>query len=115
MDNPVFESYVKKEYGKDSYVIEYGSDHVLNIRDNISLRKYKLDGKDYFLSVSRAQEDNNIHVLLSAFKDLSDKTLVVISNWHVSAYGKALKEKYTGFENILLIDAIYDQRELDMY
>ncbi len=114
VDNPVFESYVKKEYGKDSYVIEYGSDHVLNIRDNISLRKYKLEGKDYFLSVSRAQEDNNIHVLLSAFKDLSDKTVVVISNWHVSAYGKALKEKYTGFENILLIDAIYDQRELDI-
>ena len=113
VDNNVFESYVKKEYKKNSYVIAYGADHVINEIDNSWLSKYKLEGKEYFLSVSRAQADNNIHLLLSAFEELIDKTLVVISNWQVSDYGKSLKKKYSGNEKIILIDAIYDSKELD--
>jgi glycosyltransferase involved in cell wall biosynthesis len=51
---------------------------------------------------------------LSAFERMPEKTLVVISNWDTSEYGKTLKEKYVGkFKNIIMLDAIYDQQDLD--
>ncbi|MBN2774879.1 MAG: glycosyltransferase, partial [Prolixibacteraceae bacterium] len=67
----------------------------------------------YAISVSRAQTDNNLHVLLKAFEDFDDYKLVLVSNWEVSVYGKALKEKYKGHPNMVLLDAIYNQDELN--
>jgi glycosyltransferase involved in cell wall biosynthesis len=113
VDNSVFKDYVSEEYKKMSVIIEYGGDHVIKEVDYNFLRKYNLQGKEYFLSVSRAQEDNNIHILLNAFNLLSNKTLAVISNWGISEYGKKLKEMFQDRNNIILIDAIYDQKELD--
>ena len=39
--------------------------------------------------------------------------LVVISNWAFTEYGRQLKLKYAGRPNIILLDAIYDQEEID--
>ena len=67
VDNVVFQDYIKKEYTKDSIVIEYGGDHVIHGENREILQKYDLAGKEYFLSVSRAQKDNNIHVISKCF------------------------------------------------
>jgi len=113
VDNSVFGEYVKSEYGKDSYLIEYGGDHVIPSNNSVVLNKYNLGGKKYFLSVSRAQEDNNIHLLLEAFKLDRNKDLAIISNWNTSEYGRRLKEEYSNIDNIEIIDAVYNQNELD--
>jgi glycosyltransferase involved in cell wall biosynthesis len=40
--------------------------------------------------------------------------LVIVGNWNNSKYGIALKESYKDIKNILLLDPIYNQREIDL-
>ena len=109
-DNQVFLDYVRSEYGVTSSLIEYGGDHCV-APDGLTpavLERYPFLGGSYFLSVSRAQEDNNIHMLLEGFYNRPARKLVIISNWDSSEYGRMLKQKYTGVENLILVDAVYD-------
>lgn len=115
-DNAHIQRLYKELYGADSTLIEYGGDHVLTPGISESARlKYPFFSGEYILSVSRAQSDNNIHMLLKAFEGMPTKNLVIISNWHTSDYGIELKEKYKNkFANIHIVDAVYQQEELDM-
>lgn len=113
-DNDHVGNVYKELYNVTPEIIAYGGDHV----DDKQCEPPELNFShgEYFLSVSRAQQDNNIHLLIHAFSKLPESNLVIISNWDSSEYGKKLSRKYMGkFSNILLIDAIYDQKELDRY
>jgi glycosyltransferase involved in cell wall biosynthesis len=116
-DNQAFVDYVLAEYERGSTLIEYGGDHTTKKEITPQLEeKYPFVNFPYFLSVSRAQPDNNIEMLIETFQkeNLSKKTLVIISNWNVSAYGKHIINTFRGkFANILLLDAIYDPETLD--
>lgn len=108
VDNKAFVDYVDKTYHKECILIEYGGDHALpQAYDATLINMYPFLGKRYFISVSRAQPDNNIHMVLEAFTESTDR-LVLISNWNNNKYGKALKEEYSKWNNISLLDAIYD-------
>ena len=114
-DNQYFVNYIKSEYNKETKLIEYGGDHVKELQaTNEIIKEYPFLNKEYFLSVSRAQYDNNLHLLLEAFSKMQDKTLVLISNWNNFEYGKDLKLKYKDFSNIYMVDAIYDLSILDV-
>jgi glycosyltransferase involved in cell wall biosynthesis len=113
VDNAVFAEYVKNTYKLESKLIEYGGDHVIPSKDTKVLQKHGIDYANYFLSVSRAQEDNYIHILLDAFVKTPEVNLVVISNWQTCTYGINLKSNYSNYPNIKLVDAVYDQNELD--
>jgi hypothetical protein len=53
-------------------------------------------------------------MLLKDYENSGVKSaMVVISNWASSEYGRQLKIKYSGRPNIILLDAIYNQEELD--
>lgn len=110
VDNQYFVDYVSSEYDKQSTLIEYGGDHCVEVKNcNDKIREqYPFLGEKYFLSVSRAQEDNNIHLLLEAFFGIENYKLVVVSNWDTSTYGRDLKSRYSGVANLVLLDAIYD-------
>lgn len=113
VDNQHLNQVCKEEYGIDSTVIPYGGDHANKVDLNHQLlTKYEFLDKEYYLSVSRAQEDNLIHVLLEAACN-TNKTIVVISNWQKNSYGKNLFLTYASKKNLFLLDAIYDQNELD--
>jgi len=114
-DNKVIHDHYVSEYQCENIIIPYGGDHVL--RPNVTgefKKKYLFLQAEYAISVSRAQEDNMIHIVLEAYKKMSDKVLVLISNWHISEYGRKLKRQYSGIDNIYLIDAVYNQEELDL-
>jgi len=113
-DNKVIQDYVKKEYGKNSALIAYGADHVkkIEISDNL-FKKFAFLKNRYAFTVCRIEPENNIHILLDAFKEFKEFTLVIIGNWSKSDYGKQLKLQYSEEENIFLIDPIYDQTILD--
>lgn len=117
-DNQVFVDYIRTEYNKISNLIEYGADHVYPEKIQSALTiKYPFLNDKYYLSVSRAQPDNNIHLLINAFSNelLHNDTLVVISNWNTSTYGKDLYSKNKSlYKNVILLDAIYDQHILDI-
>lgn len=104
-DNHVISSYILNEYKKDSYLIEYGADHIIQ---NLSTTK-----NGYAFSVCRIEPENNVHVILEAFSQ-SNHPIKFVGNWERSPYGKALFEKYSVFDNIQLLQPIYDQEKLDL-
>jgi hypothetical protein len=94
-------------------VIPYGGFISNQLNYNDFLVKYKFLNKKYFLSVSRALKDNLLEELCDSFSN-SDLTLVLISNFNSSNYGRQVKEKYKSFSNIILIDGLYIKDELDL-
>ncbi len=114
-DNELLRKSIKDEFGEDSYVIRYGGNHAIKpvITDDIEL-KYPFLKQAYYVNVSRAQVDNNLHVVLSAFSKMPDKLLVIVSNWNISEYGRGLKTEYKDrFKNLILLDAIYNIVEIN--
>ena len=113
-DNKIITDYVESEYGIRSHLIAYGADHVTRESfDDELIKKYPFVINDYAFKVCRIEPENNIHIILKAFSDLPNKKLVLIGNWNNSNYGKQLKNKFSIFENIFLINPIYNQKTLN--
>lgn len=115
-DNKPLKKSLNNTFGIGAKVIEYGGDHVS--KEKISeeyLIKYPFLGKPYHLCIARAQIDNNLHMLIDTYKNISEKSLVIISNWNVSSYGNELYRKYHNYsKNIILINAVYKKLDLDI-
>ena len=60
----------------------------------MKLKLNMIFNKKYHLSISRAQEDNNLHLVLEAYSKMPNKILVLISNYNNFNYGVKLKSKY---------------------
>jgi len=103
------------EFGADCEVIRYGGDHATKeVVDSSLLIKYPFLVDSYFVNVSRAQIDNNLHLVLEAFKNTPDRKLVIVSNWHVSKYGMELLNSYKDrFPNIIILEAVYLPKEIN--
>lgn len=114
-DNYLYRDSLKHNFGTDSIVIRYGGDHAQGVHyDDDLLAKYPFLNKKYAVSVSRAQVDNNLHVVLEAYAKMPNRLLVLVSNWQVSDYGKELREKYYNkYPNIIVLDAIYNPKEIN--
>ncbi|MFI3281048.1 MAG: DUF1972 domain-containing protein [Rikenellaceae bacterium] len=110
-DNQAIVDYIGARYGDKTVLIAYGSDHVVRDvspeRTTEILESYKLTPKGYAITVCRIEPENNCDMILKAFSQ-SGEPLVFIGNWIKSAYGQKLKEHYSQFANIKILDAIYD-------
>lgn len=110
-DNKGIQDYVTNTYHKISELIAYGGDHVMrNVcseRQYEVLNQYGLSNTEFAITVCRIEPENNCHVTLDAFSR-SDRHLVFIGNWEKSEYGHSLKERYSHFNNITILDPIYD-------
>lgn len=114
-DNFLLRNSIKNEFGVDSRVIRYGGDHATKVQIDYDLvNKYPFLNDNYFVNVSRAQVDNNLHLVLDAFKNVPEKILVMVSNWSVSGYGMGLKCEYKDkYPNIVILDAVYEPKEIN--
>lgn len=115
-DNKVIVDYVKEKYNIDAKLIAYGADHVT--KENITLEtinKYRFLNEKYAFKVCRIEPENNVHIILEAFREFEKLNLVIVGNWDNSEYGKKLKEEYNKCNNIFLIDPIYDQQLLNQF
>lgn len=110
-DNKGIQDYVSEVYHRPSTLIGYGGDHAKRILtpEYIStvLSDYDLQDVDYALSVCRIEPENNSEIVLDAFSR-TDKTLVYIGNWNHSEFSRTLRERYSRYANIRMLDAIYD-------
>lgn len=115
-DNPPLSKNLEKSFRVSTKVIEYGGDHIIKESLTSELQtKFSFLNEAYDLSVSRAQIDNNLHLLLIAYKELPNRNLVLVSNWSISEYGINLKKEYLNkYKNIFVVDAIYNKKELDV-
>lgn len=114
-DNPIIIESIKKNFGVNAKMIEYGGDHAKKVKMNDKLKKkYSFVSNDYFITVSRAEHDNKIHEVIDAFKLAPKKNVVIVSNWKVSEYGIKLYSEYKDkYSNIVLLNAVYDKNELN--
>lgn len=107
-DNKGITDYVKEAYNKDSVLIAYGGDHVSKIEDDSLYEKYSFCKNQYSVTVCRIEPENNIHIILEAFSKMPNEHLVMVGNWKNGDYGIQLKEQYSNFDNIHLLDPIYE-------
>ncbi|SNZ06157.1 Glycosyltransferase involved in cell wall bisynthesis [Persephonella hydrogeniphila] len=114
-DNRAIQEYVKKEYGKDSYFIAYGGDHLKKEElTKESLERYPFLKEEYALTVCRIEPENNIHIMLEAFKKYKKMNYVIAGNFELNKYGQELKKKYENEKNIFMLN-IYDRKILNQF
>lgn len=110
-DNKGIADYVKQRYKKDAELIAYGGDHALQTvpqeRQDEILANFGLNKGEYSISVCRIEPENNCHITLDAFAESGEK-LVFVGNWNRNDYSRHLKDKYSNYSNIKLINSIYD-------
>lgn len=107
LDNEAF-FYPLLNFKSKLLLIEYGGES-----SNENYENCDLPFEHYDITVSRAQPDMKIHVVLKAYENVS-RNLVVISNWNKSEYGRNLFKKYNNkFDNIYLHDAVYNKKHLN--
>ena len=115
VDNAANVNSFEEQSGIKPLLAEYGGDHA--IAEPVTpemLEKYPFLGEHYDVTVSRAQEDMNIHMVIDAYKQVSERKVVIVSNWQKSEYGQKLFAENAGkYPNIFLLNAIYDQKELN--
>lgn len=109
-DNGAIASYVKESYCVDAHVIAYGGDHAVSV-DAVSIDNYHL-ADNYGFTVCRIEPENNIHMILQAFSEQNEISLVIVGNWPNSEYGSELRREYADYKNIYLLDPIYDLGKL---
>ena len=114
-DNQGISDYLQKEYERDSFLIAYGGDQAFKVTPSENdFKKYPFLTQPYAFTVARIQPDNNIELLLESFNDHSIMPFVFVGNWKKSSYGIDVYKKYQGRKNLILLDAIYDQTELNL-
>lgn len=114
-DNEAIQDYTALRYGSLSHIIEYGANHTYRVQPNwADKEKYPFLARPYAFKVCRIEPENNIHMVLEAFASLAQYTLVIVGNWAKSEYGQQLRSQYAHCNNILMLDPVYDQRQLDL-
>lgn len=106
-DNRGISSYLEDEYHKKSEIIAYGGDHAL-------ISKIKPTTSDFFFTVCRIEPENNVELILKAFSN-SKNNYKIVGNWDSSSYGIGLKARYSIYDNIDIIDPVYDLNTLFEY
>jgi len=117
-DNKVIFDYIKNTYSINSLLIPYGGDQALiksksNDFNVDLLNLYGLFIKRYAITVCRIEPENNIEMIIESFNKFLKLKLVIVGNWSNSNYGKNLHNKFKNFENLLLLDPVYDQSKIN--
>ncbi len=114
IDNDYFLDFFNEQDKQNVKTISYGGtiDDKLTAVDLIN--EFNFLDSEYYLSISRSIKDNKIEELCSLFSKSISKKLVIISNFSNSDYGCSVLNKYKSYENIILIDGLYDKPKLDL-
>lgn len=106
-DNQAIADYVLEEYGINSTVIAYGGDHAVS---NVN---YENNDGGFSLALCRIEPENNVEMILTAFSK-TNHLLKFVGNWDSSDFGRKMKVRFSSFDNLELIDPIYDIEELSL-
>lgn len=114
-DNKGIVDYLQQQYATSSELIAYGGDQVLQSIDSDKeaqiLNDYKIAPHSYALALCRIEPENNCHIILEAAAKSGVKMLF-IGNWSRSKYSAELYSSYSKYENITLLNPIYDLEQL---
>jgi glycosyltransferase involved in cell wall biosynthesis len=114
-DNKHIQEYVEAEYGKNSFLIAYGANHVSTVEPELYLKKFSFLGSPFIFTVCRIEPENNVEMQLRAFKECEiGMPYVVVGNWNANEYGMKLYHEYSKVKNIILYNPIYEMEELNV-
>ena len=114
-DNKHIQDYIAHEYGKSSFLIAYGANHVTKVEPYHFLKKFSFLNSRYVFTVCRIEPENNVEMQLRAFKQCEiGMPYVVVGNWNANEYGMKLYKEYSKVENIILFNPIYEIEELNV-
>lgn len=113
-DNAVIADYVTNFYERDCKTIAYGGDQAVTVEKSIKIDDILDNMSPYAFSVCRIEPENNIRMILNAFKKI-DMRIIFIGNWDSSAYGRSIFEEYRHIKNVVLLDPIYCNETLWAY
>ena len=114
-DNQGIKDYARDVYKRDSVLIEYGGDNAKKTYDDNKLRdKYNLVKGEYCFKVARIEPENNIEMILKAFSEIPNELLVMVGNWSRSDFGRTMRQEYSRFDNIRMLDPIYESEEINL-
>jgi glycosyltransferase involved in cell wall biosynthesis len=100
-------------YNVNSELIAYGGSHVFKKKLTESLiNDFSFLNKSYAFKVCRIEPENNVEIILEAYSELNDE-LVIIGNWQNSDFGKQLFHRFSAFNNIHMLDPIYESDKLN--
>lgn len=105
-DNEAISTYVRQTYGVTAKTITYGGDH--SISSGIKPIEAFVPPEKFAFSVCRIEPENNIHLILEAFSKAPNFAIIFVGNWDHSEYSRNLRDQYTKFCNLYLLDPIYD-------
>lgn len=104
-DNAGIADYVRETYGRDCHVIAYGGDHAVQVASKPYVGNLPAQ---YAFALCRIEPENNVEMILLAFAGQTAVPLVFVGNWNNSAFGKGLRERFSGLPHLYLLDPIYD-------
>lgn len=110
-DNPGIQDYYKKNYEKDSFLIAYGASLSLQPQEK-DLKQFAVTPENYFMLIARMEPENNIDLILQAFKKANRTEQFLVIGSYENKYGKFLFKKYNS-KQIRFLGSIYDKRVLD--
>jgi glycosyltransferase involved in cell wall biosynthesis len=110
IDNVALYNYIPLRYQLKVKLITYGGDHLIRVQNTVSPLS-----TPYALVIARAEPENNLSLIIKAFKSNKSHYLILISNWNQTAYGKRLLKKYSHHSRLLLIGPLYDIIDLQRY
>lgn len=67
----------------------------------------------YWLTIARAEEENNLSLIANAFREEPKQTWLVLSNYKNTNYGKRLFSRYQHCKNIFFLDANYNKEYIN--
>jgi glycosyltransferase involved in cell wall biosynthesis len=110
-DNPGIQQYYKEKYNKDVFMIPYGANLSLDHNQH-DLQSFKVTPGNYFMLIARMEPENNIDLILKAYKNSRRTEPFLVIGSHQAKYGKYL---YNKFHNgaIRFLGSIYDKNVLD--
>lgn len=115
-DNKAISDYIKITYKRESHLIEYGGDHSsIEPLSTLIIDEYPVLKTKYAFKVCRIEPENNIEIILKAFSRNPQVNFVLIGNWQGSDYGSEMRLRYKNFNNLFLLDPIYNQKILDQF
>jgi glycosyltransferase involved in cell wall biosynthesis len=106
LDNEVLLNIIPEKYQSKIILSGYGCDHLPVLQNHIPIHN-----RSFALTIARAEPENNLQMIIEAFKSISHLDLIIVSNWKDTSYGKMLVKKYTKLSNIQLIGPFYNENE----
>lgn len=109
-DNQGIADYLRDAYRIPARVIPYGGDHAIQGTSDEAVGSLGVPD-NYALALCRVEPENNVAMILEAFKD-GALPLVFVGNWNNSEFGRKLRLRYADSPNIVMLDPIYDSAAL---